>query len=143
MWHPVTLPKAIASPGTVVLSLTLELGHEVLQMTGACRFGFTAWAGDMGGQSHTCGHEAVRGQQKLWGDLHPHLRVGKLKQGEVMPFPLPVWHPLLFPIVGCGSQGTECSYLRITVGFWKLSQSYIRQTDPLRPPEFLQSVNCS
>lgn len=41
MWHPVTLPKAIASTGTVVLSLTLELGRKVLQMTGASRFCFT------------------------------------------------------------------------------------------------------
>lgn len=61
-----------------------------------------AWGGDAGGHSHTCGHEAVGGQQELRRDLHPYLRVRKLKQGEVMPLPLPVWDPLLFPIVSCG-----------------------------------------
>lgn len=97
----------------------------------------SAWAGDTVG-SHTCGHEAVCGQQKLRGDLHSHLRVRELKQGEVMPLPLPVWDPLLLPVVGCGSQGTDYRYLRITVGFWRFSQSCGGQTDPLRPPEFLQ-----
>lgn len=128
------LPEAISSPGTVALSLTLELGHKVFKMIGAwvppSRFR-RGWR--HGGQSPTCGHEAVRGQQKLWGDLHPHLRVRKLKQGEVMPLPLPVRDPLLFPIVGCGPQGTECSYLRITVGFWRFTVDDI--TVPLRGSE--------
>ena len=79
-------------------------------MTGAwvppSRAALPAWGGDAGGQGHhTCGHEAVCGQQKLWRDLHPHLRVRKLKQGEVVPLPLPVWDPLLFPIVCCGDRG--------------------------------------
>lgn len=83
---------------------------KVLRMTGAwvppSRAALPAWGGDAGGQGHhTCGHEAVCGQQKLWRDLHPHLWVGKLKQGEVVPLPLPVWDPLLFPIVCCGDRG--------------------------------------
>ena len=38
-----------------------------------------------------------------------------------MPLPLPVWDPLLFPIVCCGDrgQGADHNYLRVTVDFWR------------------------
>lgn len=89
----------------------------------------SAWGGDTVG-SHTCGHEAVCGQQKLWGDLHSHLRVRKLKQGEVMPLPLPVRDPLLFPIVGCGDHRGQnaatqnhCWFLEVFPELWGTDRS--------------------
>lgn len=90
-----------------------------------------------GGQSHTCGHEAVCGQQKLRGDLHPHLRVGKLEQGEVVPLPLPVWDPLLFPVVGCRDTGH-----RRQPSQNQFSHSLMGQIEPLGSREFLHCVNC-
>lgn len=47
-----------------------------------------------------------------------------------------------FRLSAVGSQRTDCGYFRITVGFWRFSQSHKGQISPLGPNEFLQSVNC-